>query len=404
MYTPTTICAFVKLLKVISHFSPFLLRAGKDSDVFVVPNLNVFYEEVELVYWDNEKCEPSKVPDPNVVGALIFPSTFVFNVKSAESKEALTFYSRHHIEKVKILELSDGVAAQEAVIKRVKNREDICCKPIITDDGNTQYKGSCLATRNKMVKCAKGDEDYEQERQATLKVSLNSWRKTLTDADQTKTDAINNNKAIQGWFNDAKVGQKGMADEKFNTGDMSIKDFKTQLASPMLIKNAKLLPEGKKLLGVNNEDDGREKIQKTKRIQFSGASGTYELSFDKELASEYSHEDCYQNIPIISGAATGGAVFGGGTAMAAAYGAGILYSTGASAAAGAAFGASVAASALLGPAVALAAGALVISSRIAGCNYELDVGLDMGDIGLKGLTFGVGAGSTLNGGKYLSLI
>jgi len=367
----------------------------------VVPNLNVFYEEVELVYWDNTQCIPDKVPDPNDSSALIFPSTFIFNVKSLESKEALTFYSRHHIEKVKIQELSDGVTAQEALIERVENREAICCVPEMTDDGLMQYKGSCLGTTNPMVICEQGDEDYEQERTQTLQTSLASWKQTLTDTDQTKTDAIGNNKAIQGWFNDENVGQKGMADEELNVGDMSL-NLEAHLASPFLVDEANLLPEGYTLLDVQNEEDGREKIRKTKRIQFSGASGAYELSLDKAVASAYSMQDCNQNIPLIDAGATGGAVVGGGAAFGA-YAGYSIASSAAVAASGTAFagaGAVIGAGYAAGPALALAAGALVISSAVAGCNYELDVGLDVGDVSLAFATFGIGASSTLNGGEY----
>ena len=347
----------------------------------MVPNLNVFYEEVELVYWDNTQCKPDKIPDPNdSTGiALIFPSTFIFNVKSSESKEALTFYSRHHIEKVKIQELSDGVSAQEALLVRVETRDSICCVPEKTNDG-LQYKGSCLGTTNPMVKCEQEDLVYEQKRRQTLLTSLTSWNQTLVDADQTKTNAINNNKAIQGWFNDASVGQKGMANKELNVGDMSL-NLEAQLASPFLVDQAVLLDEGKKLLDVQNEEDGREKIRKTKRIQFSGASGSYELSLDKAVASSFSTQDCNQNVPLISAAATGGAVVAGG---------------------GAVLGPAIALAA--GPAIALAAGALVISSAIAGCNYELDVGLDVGDISLAFATFGIGASSTLSGGKSFRLL
>ena len=375
----------------------------------MVPNLNVFYEEVELVYWDNTQCIPDKVPDPNdsTNSTLIFPSTFIFNVKSSESKEALTFYSRHHIKKVKIQELSDSVSAQNTVLLQVKNREIICCEPEENTDGLTQYKGSCLGTTNPMVACNQGDEDYEQERTQTLETSLNSWQQTLLDADQTKTDAIGNNKAIQGWFNDADVGQKGMADEKLNVGDMSL-NLEAQLASPFLVDDAKLLPEGYTLLGVESEDDGREKIRETKRLQFSGASGAYELSLDKAVASTYSMQDCNQNIPLISAGATGGAVVGGGAAFGATVGYGLatsgFFATSAAATAGAtATGAAIGAGAVAGPALALAAGALVISSAVAGCNYELDVGLDVGDISLQFATFGIGASSTLSGGKYFRL-
>ena len=392
----------------------------------MVPNLNVFYEEVELIFWDSAQCKPKKVPDPKDSSKLVYPSTFIFNVKSTESKEALTFYSRHHIEKVKLGELSDGVAAQTSLIERIKNGEIICCEPEPPKDGLTQYKGSCLGkidpkTKKKvsMVKCEAGDELYEKERSATLQTSLDSWENALANADQTKKDAISKDKAVQGWFNDPNVGQKEMAKAELNIGNMNL-SLEAQLASNTLINGTKLLPEGKSLLDVANEEDGKDKIRETKRIQFSGATGAYELTLDKAVTSELTSEDCNQNIPLISAgsvAGAGGATIVGGAAfgaLAGYAGAGVASSIGVgfgaaaassaslagAAASGAAMGAGSVAGVVAGPVLALAAGALVISSAIAGCNYELDVGLDLGEIGLKFATFGIGASTELNGGKY----
>ena len=390
----------------------------------MVPNLNVFYEEVELIFWDSAQCQPKKVPDPKDSNKLIYPSTFIFNVKSTESKEALTFYSRHHIEKVKLVELSDGVAAQTGLIERVKNGEIICCEPkqqlgIDLGLGLIQYKGSCLGkidpiTKKKvpMVKCEAGDELYENERSATLQTSLASWKKTLEDADQTKKGAISKDEAVQGWFNDPNVGQKYMSKVELNIGNMDL-SLEAQLASNTLIQNTALLPEGKSLLDVETEEEGRNKIRETKRIQFSGATGAYELTLDKAVASERTSEDCNQNIPLIGTAAksvasvatgatiAGGAAFGAfiGAAQAS-FSATAAAATAGAAASGAAMGAGAVAGVVVGPVLALAAGELVISSAIAGCNFELDVGLDPGEIGLKWLTFGIGASTELSGGKH----
>jgi len=364
--------------------------------VFVVPNLNVFYEEVELIFWDNAQCTPAKVPDAKDSSKLVYPSTFIFNVKSEESKEALTFYSRHHIINVKIRELSDGVAAQAPLIKRVEMGEKICCEPEELSGRPTQYLGSCLGKIDPVTKklvptviCDNEDAVYERERSATLQTSLESWQKIVADADETKSNAITNNKSVQGWFDDSNVGQKDMANKELNVGDLSAdkdlradKDgsFKAQLAPNYLVNEAKLLPEGKSLLDVKSEPDGIAKIRSTNRIQFSGASGAYELALDKARASEVTREDCDQKIPLAYGsAATAAAAVATGSTVAVA-GAGLF----------------------LSPAVVLAAGALVISSAIAGCNYELDVGLDAGDISLGIKAFGTGVSSTFKGGRYIS--
>lgn len=56
-------------------------RAGAESDVFVVPNLNVFYVEVYQVYWNNTDCKPILVPKLNTAPIEYeFPTVFEFDV------------------------------------------------------------------------------------------------------------------------------------------------------------------------------------------------------------------------------------------------------------------------------------------------------------------------------------
>ena len=50
------------------------VRPGKMSDVFVVPNLNVLYDEVYKVFWNDETCAPSLEDN-------LWPTEFVFNME-----------------------------------------------------------------------------------------------------------------------------------------------------------------------------------------------------------------------------------------------------------------------------------------------------------------------------------
>lgn len=56
-------------------------RAGAESDVFVVPNLNVLYTEVYQVYWNSTDCKPSLVPKIDTAPIEYeFPTVFEFDV------------------------------------------------------------------------------------------------------------------------------------------------------------------------------------------------------------------------------------------------------------------------------------------------------------------------------------
>lgn len=73
--------------------------AGPQSDVFVVPNLNVAYDEVIIAEWNNTSCKPilenEGTPDEG------FPSRIEFDVNSDSTKPAFSYYSRYFIDKGK---------------------------------------------------------------------------------------------------------------------------------------------------------------------------------------------------------------------------------------------------------------------------------------------------------------
>lgn len=309
-----------------------------------MPNLFVAYREVDLVYWRNETCSA----DLNDEGD--FPSSFIFNVEAPENEPALSFYSRKHIETVKMVELRSAIAAQTPIVSRVQIFDVICC---------VQSVGSCLGASEVFRECNVADYEYEQSALDVLILSLASWGDAFSKSDENVQDAIDRVRSIVDWFEDAEVGQKGMNTEE----SVQITDFIGMLAPNQLIEDAKKIAGADDLLGLAPAEDGKDNIRNTKRIQFSGSTGTYELSLDKTRSSEEHSQDCSLASPLIAaGAAGAGAV-------------------------------------AFGPALPLAAGALVIGSAIAGCNYEIDAEVSIGDVELKFLTFGIGAGSTIGGGK-----
>ena len=66
--------------------------AGSQSDVFVVPNLSVAFNEVLEIFWDDNTCKVIYEED----GKL--PKKIEFDVESDDSKPAFSFFSRYYIE------------------------------------------------------------------------------------------------------------------------------------------------------------------------------------------------------------------------------------------------------------------------------------------------------------------
>jgi hypothetical protein len=332
--------------------------AGKDSDVFVVPNLNVKYESVDLVYWDNSdgKCGP-KLGESDA-----FPTVVLFDLEAPSSEPALTFYSRKHIETTKIPEIEKAIIGMEMTVQKVRTKLVICCPATA---------GSCEGDDDTGTfrKCDDDDLEYEQEGLDVLEAALAAWTTSLQGSNDVVVDAIEKGNAIVDWFMDEDVGQKGMYQDEYNTGKMSITDFSVNLAPDLLIDDAKLTPDGKKLLNVTDSKQSIEKIKTTKRIQFSGSSGAYELSLDKTRYYYSAAEDCNQNTPL--GVASQAILMGAQSGLGLA-------------------------------ALPIAAGAMIVSSAIGGCNYEIDPEIALGNIDVEGKAFGIGVQGQIGGGKFVS--
>ena len=68
----------------------------------MVPNLNVIYEEIQKVQWDNKRCSVKEVA---IDGKTKLPEATSFNIKAETSQPALSFYTRYHIKNLKLSEL-----------------------------------------------------------------------------------------------------------------------------------------------------------------------------------------------------------------------------------------------------------------------------------------------------------
>ena len=324
------------------------------------------YESVYLVYWDNS----DSVCGPKLLGESdAFPAVVLFDLEAPSSEPALTFYSRKHIETSKMPEIAKAIIDMTGTVTKVRNKLVVCCpEPAV---------GSCEGDDTVILrKCDAIDLEYEQEGLDVLEAALIAWTTSLQDSLTVVDDAITNENAIVDWFIDENVGQKGMYTEEYNTGKMSIidtpqfenDDFSVNLAPPSLIADAKLTPDGIKLLNVTDSEQSKEKIKTTKRIQFSGSSGAYELSLDKTSYYYRAAEDCNQNTPV--GVASQAILMGAQSGLGLA-------------------------------ALPVAAGAMIISSAIAGCNYEIEPEIALGDIDVDGRAFGIGVEGQIGGGEFI---
>jgi len=174
------------------------------------------------------------------------------------------------------------------------------------------------------------------------------------------------------------VGQKGMNQDsdtfRGHANTLTIESIEGELAPDTLIDNAHTLPAAQDILDAATKSDKDISLSGTKRIQFNGQAGTYDLSFDKLSGKSTHHQDCSNAIPL---AGAGGAAIAGGVMAAGGIGALI--------------------------AAPIAAGAMIVSSAIAGCNFAIEGKMELGDIEAKLLTFGIGASTTIGGGKFKCL-
>ena len=343
-------------------------RAGPNSDIFVVPNLNVMFEEVFIVEWDFDRCEPllvERFDDVFKKTVEEFETSVVFNVRASSSQPALSFYSRYHLKNVKIPELNDAISAMDNTIARVEDAEIICCPKkagsclgVTLEDGE-EYRqcGSDIPTDSGEPLDGAEDLAAAKEKKVTLETARNSWNDAIKNVDKAKADAIQKSTTITSWFDNSALSEVGYS------SDININDehkSKTALAPKERIGKSVILDEAGGLINVTDDKEGQEVIRRTKRIQFSGASGTFAMSLNQKAVSGFTRQNCDATAPLaVSGAIAGAGVLG---------------------------------LAVPNPALPIAAGVAVIGSAIAGCNYAIDLTGGIGKLSASFKAFGVGIG------------
>ena len=221
----------------------------------------MLYNEVVLVSWNHTSCMADYV------------ETTMFDVEADTTKAALTFYTRYHIKLVKIPELEVSIASTETLLKRVQNKDNICCK---------SEKGVCL---DESRQCDDDDIKEENEKLKVLETALEGWTFTL-NMEGRKSD-------ISGWFDNESLNDVMNNNHAFTmdkdrtTKELEIENHESALAPDVLIQGATPFENAKDLLEGKEGD-----IKKTQRIQFAGDSGLYQMTLNKDAMSSFSEQNC----------------------------------------------------------------------------------------------------------------
>jgi hypothetical protein len=227
--------------------------AGPMSDVFVVPNLNVMYLQVYEINWDDSENECTAIKS----------ETTTFDLNADTTKNSMAFYSRYHVNYVKLPELRRKLEVKERKWKACKNKDHI----------NT----FCISKYNS-VQLTKMKKEIN-----VLKDGISGWDQALAIEDATLKE-LNAKKSILHWF-DIAPDQSQLHEE------LKINDHSSSLASPSLIEKAEEL-ENKAI---------SEKVGKPKesyRLQFSGGGNTVEIQMKSEQVSNHLKNSCWNECNV----------------------------------------------------------------------------------------------------------
>ncbi len=293
------------------------LYAGFMSDVFVVPNLNVFYEIVYVVAWKNEGCHPDR--KNNGEDNEDWPSKVLFDVNAESSQNSLAFYSRFQILDQKIPELEATDETLKLQLNRMENGELVCCCVETEDDGECPKKDDGQSQED----CACTPEAIKEirDKQVVIQDGLKGWTKATNIEVKKRKDKKN----IVDWF--TSEGIKDMnKDDELELSDQA-EGQSSSILPPTLVKgavrldneynrrrqqalnaveeNVVMMKDGdvadeqhvEALLKAEKDrrrlDNSQDKLAATKRIQFDGGAGMFEMKMSKELVHEWSSLSCW---------------------------------------------------------------------------------------------------------------
>jgi len=234
--------------------------AGPMSDVFVVPNLNVKYEPVYEVSWNNSTC--GAVTDDKLTPPL--PTKILFNIEAPSTKAAMSFYSRYHIKTVKLPELQRTL--------KVKQRNQNAC-------ANGFNSSGCPFTNEETDKI----KNLEEEIALLKDDAIPAWEEVLEFGEKENQQTFT---SILNWF-------EKVADQKELNAAVQIEDHTSSIAPPAITNNAAALKD------LSYEDKIKDPT-KIERIQFSGGGNTMAMQMNYEKVSEHMTNSCWKGCNVDS--------------------------------------------------------------------------------------------------------
>ena len=258
--------------------------AGSKSDVFVVPNLFVEVEEVYKVFWNNIEpfCKAAVDETENEDGETLldrnmnpFPSQLEFSVGSETSEQALAFYSRYHVEAVKIPDLESATGKQYNLLQDMKTKP-VCCSA-------KKENGRCPPGKRN-VPCKPEDIIEEEADYTSLVDALESWKNNLLiKADTEYVTGITPGKLI----NEAKP-LTGLAytppaiPEKPEKPRGGFLNFPSEDEINEYEKKLQIYTEA-----VESTQEANTKLKNSKRYQISGGGNTFSVSITDEIEGKF---------------------------------------------------------------------------------------------------------------------
>jgi len=224
----------------------------------------VAVEEVFEVFWNATECAPQGDLDQDNP----FPSQLVFDLNSPPSEQALAFYSRYHLEYVKLPDLKYAQGIRQELLDAMNRGEPVCCSV-------AKEEGVCPPGKRNGV-CSEGAKIEEQGDLDALNFGVISWNNNLNL--EPNKDDLNN------WMSGfGSEGLHGDSELKLNEDDDELLTpiVVSGLAPPDLVDGADKL-DG---LSIGNlatdEDTLKEGITNAKRLQISGGGTKYEMTMKK---------------------------------------------------------------------------------------------------------------------------
>lgn len=228
----------------------------------MVPNLFVAVQEVFEVFWNTTECAPIG----DLAEANPFPSQLIFDVNTPPSEQSLAFYSRYHVEYIKIPEMKYAQQKQQELVDAMNRDDPVCCSV-------PKVNSVCPAGKRNAV-CSDEAKEEEQGDLDAIDDGIESWVNNMNI--EPDTDSLVN------WM--SGFGSEGLhtdSELKFvEDNALLTPDVVTGLAPPDLVNSAEKLDVN--LGNLTSDPEALKRgVRNAKRLQISGGGTKYEITMKK---------------------------------------------------------------------------------------------------------------------------